>query len=108
MPRKALPIMGKPRIELYEGDIDPDMARIGTIKNADKITGGLSKPSKMPGHAYNIPASECKRGRATRMAYPSDTRSSCSTCGRRRSSSIYCCQRSGTAFLATLWCHRNG
>ena len=26
------------------------------------ITGGLSKPSKMPGYAYNLPATECKVG----------------------------------------------
>ena len=31
-------------------------------KEAKKITGGLSKPSKMPGHAYNLPAWECKTG----------------------------------------------
>ena len=33
-----------------------------TIKLADMITGGLSKPSKMPGFAYGIPARECKVG----------------------------------------------
>ena len=27
-----------------------------------KITGGLSKPSKMPGYAYNLPAIHCKTG----------------------------------------------
>ena len=26
------------------------------------ITGGLSKPSKMPGYAYNLPAIHCKTG----------------------------------------------
>ena len=29
---------------------------------AKEITGGLSKPSKMPGYAYSIPAQECKKG----------------------------------------------
>jgi hypothetical protein len=29
---------------------------------AKQITGGLSKPSKMPGYAYSIPAQECKKG----------------------------------------------
>jgi hypothetical protein len=29
---------------------------------AKQITGGLSKPSKMPGYAYSIPAEECKKG----------------------------------------------
>ena len=31
-------------------------------KEARKITGGLSKPSKMPGPAYNLPAWACKTG----------------------------------------------
>ena len=31
-------------------------------KEAKKITGGLSKPSKMPGHAYNLPAWRCITG----------------------------------------------
>jgi hypothetical protein len=26
------------------------------------ITGGLSKPSKMPGYSYNLPAIHCKTG----------------------------------------------
>jgi hypothetical protein len=38
------------------------MARIKTIKAADEITGGLSKPSKMPEHAHNLPATACKVG----------------------------------------------
>ena len=32
------------------------------IKEARAITGGLSKPSKMPGPAYNLPASQCITG----------------------------------------------
>jgi hypothetical protein len=31
-------------------------------KEAKKITGGLSKPSKMPGPAFNLPASRCITG----------------------------------------------
>ena len=31
-------------------------------KEAREITGGLSKPSKMPGPAHNLPASKCKTG----------------------------------------------
>tara|TARA_R100000654_G_scaffold38700_1_gene64448 strand:+ start:1296 stop:1892 length:597 start_codon:yes stop_codon:yes gene_type:complete len=30
--------------------------------NYKDITGSLSKPSKMPGHAYGLPAKECKTG----------------------------------------------
>ena len=28
-----------------------------------KIVGGLSKPSKMPGWSYGLPAKECKTGK---------------------------------------------
>ena len=31
-------------------------------KEAKEITGGLSAPSKMPGPAYNLPATECITG----------------------------------------------
>ena len=31
-------------------------------KELEKIVGGLSKPSKMPGPAYNLPASKCVTG----------------------------------------------
>jgi hypothetical protein len=31
-------------------------------KQAREITGGLSKPSKMPGPAFNLPASRCITG----------------------------------------------
>ena len=31
-------------------------------KETNQITGGLSKPSKMPGRSYNIPAARCKTG----------------------------------------------
>jgi hypothetical protein len=30
---------------------------------AKEITGSLSKPSKMPGFAYGLPAKECKTGK---------------------------------------------
>ena len=32
------------------------------VIDALKITGSLSKPSKMPGWAYGLPAKECKTG----------------------------------------------
>lgn len=32
------------------------------VHEAEDITGGLSKPSKMPGPAYSLPASFCKMG----------------------------------------------
>jgi hypothetical protein len=31
-------------------------------KEAKQITGGLSKPSKMPGPSYNLPAASCQTG----------------------------------------------
>ena len=32
------------------------------VRDALQITGSLSKPSKMPGWAYGLPAKECKTG----------------------------------------------
>ena len=32
-----------------------------------KLVGGLSKPSKMPGWAYGLPAKECKTGSKLRL-----------------------------------------
>lgn len=37
-----------------------------TVKQAWEIVGGLSTPSKMPGYAYGLPATECKLGRLLR------------------------------------------
>jgi len=39
-----------------------DTTTITTIKQAERISGTLSKPGKMPGHAYNIPAECCHVG----------------------------------------------
>jgi len=46
------------------------------IKEAHKITGGLSKPSKMPGPAYNLPAAACQTG-AKLVKVPGSTCSGC-------------------------------
>jgi hypothetical protein len=46
----------------YSGDLEEDLLLFKTIKKADLITGGFSKPSKMPGFSYSIPASKCKTG----------------------------------------------
>ena len=37
------------------------------IKEAKKIIVSLSKPEKMPGYAYGIPAAECKTGSKLRL-----------------------------------------
>ena len=46
------------------------------IKEAREITGGLSKPSKMPGPAYNLPATQCITG-AKLVNVPGSTCSGC-------------------------------
>lgn len=38
------------------------LSALSTHSELDKITGGLSNPSKMPGYAYGLPAKECKVG----------------------------------------------
>ena len=45
-------------------------------QEALKIVGGLSKPSKMPGWAYGLPAAECKTG--SKLAQQDNT--TCSGC----------------------------
>ena len=45
-------------------------------QEALKIVGGLSKPSKMPGWAYGLPAQECKTGSKLRQI----KNSTCSGC----------------------------
>lgn len=45
-------------------------------KTAKSIHGGLSKPSKMPGFAYGLPAKECKVGSKLRSV-PDSTCSKC-------------------------------
>ena len=47
-----------------------------TTKNNLQIVGGLSKPSKMPGWAYGLPAAECKTGSKLKLI----TNSTCSGC----------------------------
>ena len=46
------------------------------MKQFKEITGSLSKPSKMPGHAYGLPAKECKTG--SKLAKREGT--TCSSC----------------------------
>jgi len=52
------------------------MQTIKTKKQAAAITGGLSRPDKMPCHAYNLPARECKVGSILRGI----ENSTCSDC----------------------------
>lgn len=47
-----------------------------TIKDAEAIAGKLSKPSKMPGYAYGIPAQRCKVG-SKLVGIPGSVCSSC-------------------------------
>ena len=38
------------------------MNTVWSVKQAIEITGGISNPSKMPGHSFSIPASRCTTG----------------------------------------------
>ena len=46
------------------------------VSEAEKITGGLSKPSKMPGFSYNLPATRCLTG-AKLVKVPGSTCAGC-------------------------------
>ena len=57
-------------------------------KEAREITGGLSKPSKMPGPAYNLPATQCITG-AKRVKVPGSVCHGCYALkGRYRFSNV--------------------
>jgi hypothetical protein len=61
--RLSLPLAGEEReIPLYQSDIEKDLQLVSRNKLAEKITGGLSWPSKMPCPAIGISAYRCKIG----------------------------------------------
>ena len=72
--RFSLPLV--PGIPLYRGSVEDDLAVVSRNRLADEITGGLSRPSKMPGPAWGLPASRCKTG-AKLAGGPGTTCSSC-------------------------------
>ena len=43
-------------------NLESDVKLFTRLVDASKVVGGLSKPSKMPGFAFNLPASRCKVG----------------------------------------------
>ena len=49
-------------IEVYDGEIEEDLDRFVSIKDAERIIGGLSSASKMPGATFSLPASACRNG----------------------------------------------
>jgi len=46
----------------YEGDLQEDLAKVTRNGLAERITGGLSNPSKMPEFAWGLPAARCNVG----------------------------------------------
>jgi len=57
----SLPQTGS-RINIYNGDLEIDVATMPTLKSAESVAAKLSAPSKMPGYAYSLPASKCRTG----------------------------------------------
>jgi len=49
-------------IEVYDGEIEDDLDRFSSITDAERVVGGLSSASKMPGATFNLPASACRIG----------------------------------------------
>lgn len=43
------------------------MNTVWSVKQAREITGGISSPSKMPGHSFSIPARRCTTGSKLRQ-----------------------------------------
>ena len=50
------------QIERYVGNISEDIQQFKTIKSCQSVIYRLSKPSKIPGYAYGLPASSCPTG----------------------------------------------
>ncbi len=67
-------------MERYQGDINRDLITVGRASLAEKITGGLSSPGKMPERAWGIPATRCKLG----SVLAETPGSVCSICYARR------------------------
>jgi Gene product 88 len=51
-----------PPVKRYDGNIDRDLLVVARDRLAERITGGLSNPSKMPELAWGLPAIRCKLG----------------------------------------------
>lgn len=49
-------------MDRYSGDIGRDLLIVSRNRTAERITGGLSNPGKMPERAWGIPAVRCKMG----------------------------------------------
>lgn len=49
-------------VPLYAGDVEADLRIVSRHKMAQEITGGLSRPSKMPCPAWGLPAARCRTG----------------------------------------------
>ncbi len=64
MTRSALPLVGESELEipLYTGDIERDGWALLRGRLAERITGGLSYPSKMDCPAWGISATRCRIG----------------------------------------------
>ena len=73
-------------------------------KEAREITGGLSKPSKMPGPAHNLPAVACKTG-AKLVQIPGSVCAGCYALkGRYRFNNVQkALQRRLAALESPLW-----
>jgi hypothetical protein len=63
----SLPIVRSPEerdVPLYAGNIEEDLQRVSRAGLAERVTGGLSWPSKMPCPAWGISATRCRVGAA--------------------------------------------
>lgn len=81
LPRRSLPLAGE--ILLYDDRrLAEDLQIVSRNRLAEKITGGLSWPSKMPGPAWGISATRCKVG-SVLAEKPGTTCSECYVTGGR-------------------------
>lgn len=67
-PPVSLPLVTTSEVPLYTGhltgQLDSHLREVSRNRLAERITGGLSRPGKMPCAAWGVPASRCRVGSA--------------------------------------------
>src|SRR5438128_369123 len=60
----VIPPSAEREVPLYTGNVEKDLRRVSRNRLAERITGGLSWPGKMPCPSWGISAMRCRIGAA--------------------------------------------
>ena len=84
----GLPVLIDPEVPHYRGDMETDLGLVARDRLAERITGGLSAPSKMPCPAWGISAARCRVGQVLAQEAGTVCHSCYATQGTYRFSSV--------------------